>query len=118
MDRLGIARSKQDLMVLRSVFMSAFPTEHDLTARFREVVKEAVQMCCDSDAIKPDTHCFYIQGTDELFFLHRPRFQEARFRRQLILKGRFNKPGLEAYIRARTKGILHLNTLPDTCLDT
>ncbi|KAL4767519.1 pyridoxal-dependent decarboxylase conserved domain protein [Aspergillus nidulans var. acristatus] len=122
MDRLGIARSKENLMVLRNVVMSAFPTEHDLIddliRRFREVVEEAVKVCRDRNAIKPDSHRFYIQGTDELFFIYRPRFQEARFRRQLILRGRFDKPGLKAYIRARTKGIVYLNTSPDTCLET
>jgi hypothetical protein len=76
------------------------------------------QVCRDRNAIQPDSHRFYIQGTDELFFIYRPRFQEARFRRQLILRGRFDKPGLKAYIRARTKGIGYLNTSPDTCLET
>ncbi|KAL5000011.1 pyridoxal-dependent decarboxylase conserved domain protein [Aspergillus recurvatus] len=122
MDRLGIARSKQNLMVLRNVVMSAFPTEHELidelVGRFREVVEEAVEVCRDRNAIKPDIHRFYIQGTSEIFFIYRPRFQEARFRRQLILKGRFSQPGFEAYIKARARGITYLNTSQETCLET
>jgi hypothetical protein len=48
MDRLGIARSKQNLMVLRNVVMSPFLTEHELidelVGRFRAVVEGAVQV--------------------------------------------------------------------------
>jgi hypothetical protein len=48
MDRLGISRSRQNLMVLRNVVMSAFPTDHDLIGdmmkRFRQVVEKAVDV--------------------------------------------------------------------------
>ncbi|KAL4884024.1 pyridoxal-dependent decarboxylase conserved domain protein [Aspergillus karnatakaensis] len=122
MDRLGIARSKQGLMVLRNVVMSPFLTEHELierlVGRFRKVVEEAVQVCRDRNAIKPDIHRFYVQGTNEIFFIYRPRFQEARFRRQLILKGTFNQAGFEAYIRAKARGrVVYLNTSKETCLE-
>ncbi|RDW92952.1 uncharacterized protein DSM5745_00274 [Aspergillus mulundensis] len=122
MDRLGITRSKQNLMVLRNVVMSAFPTEHelidDLIKRFRAVVEDAVQVCRDRNAIKPDIHRFYIQGTGDIFFVYRPRFQEARFRRQLILKGKFSPAGFDAYIKAKAKGVVSLNTCNKTILET
>ncbi|KAL3465417.1 pyridoxal-dependent decarboxylase conserved domain protein [Aspergillus heterothallicus] len=122
MDRLGIARSKQNLMVLRNVVMTAFATEHelidDLIQRFREVVEDAVKVCRDRNSIRPDIHRFYVQGTGAIFFIYRPRFQEARFRRQLILKGRFNQAGFDAYIRAKEKGLVYLNTSEETCLES
>lgn len=49
MDRLGIDVCTQNLMVLRNVVMSAFPTEHDfinkLIKRFRKVIEEEVEVC-------------------------------------------------------------------------
>ncbi|KAL2789089.1 pyridoxal-dependent decarboxylase conserved domain protein [Aspergillus keveii] len=121
MDRLGIARSKQNLMVLRNVVMSPFLTEHELidelVGRFRAVVEDAVKVCRDRNSIKPDIHRFYIQGTTDIFFIYRPRFQEARFRRQLILKGSFSQSGLDAYIKAKSRGVVFLNTTQETCLE-
>ncbi|GFF40495.1 pyridoxal-dependent decarboxylase conserved domain protein [Aspergillus udagawae] len=55
MDRLGISRSRQNLMVLRNV------------------------ECRERNAFKPDIHRFFIQETNEIFLIYRPRFQEARF---------------------------------------
>ncbi|KAL4904298.1 hypothetical protein BDW74DRAFT_185623 [Aspergillus multicolor] len=122
MDRLGITRSKQNLMVLRNVVMSAFPTEHelidDLIKRFRAVVEDAVQVCRDRNAIKPDIHRFYLQGTSDIFLIYRPRFQEARFRRQLILMGSLSQTGFDAYIKAKARGVVFLNTCNKTCLET
>ncbi|KAL4924073.1 uncharacterized protein BDV17DRAFT_295795 [Aspergillus undulatus] len=122
MDRLGIARSKQNLMVLRNVVMSAFPTEHELinqlVTRFRAVVEDAVKVCRDRNAIRADIHRFYIQGTADTYFIYRPRFQEARFRRQLILKGRFDQTGFQAYVKAKARGVVYLNTSDETCLET
>ncbi|KAL4967037.1 pyridoxal phosphate-dependent decarboxylase family protein [Aspergillus stella-maris] len=122
MDRLGIARSKESLMVLRNVVMSAFPTEHDfinqLVARFRAVVEDTVKVCRDRNAIKPDVHRFYVQGTTDTYFIYRPRFQEARFRRQLILKGRLNQAAFQTYVKAKAQGPTYLDTSDDTCLET
>ncbi|KAI9373196.1 pyridoxal-dependent decarboxylase conserved domain protein [Aspergillus egyptiacus] len=122
MDRLGISRSRQNLMVLRNVVMSPFPTEHelidDMVKEFRTTVNEAVNVCRDRNKIKPDIHRFYIQGTNELFLIYRPRFQEARFRRQLILKARLTRPDFEKYIKAKAGGIVYINTSQETCLET
>jgi hypothetical protein len=75
-------------------------------------------VCRDRNSIKPDIHRFYIQGTTDIFFVYRPRFQEARFRRQLILKGSFSQSGLDAYIKAKARGVVFLNTTQETCLET
>ncbi|KAL4947125.1 pyridoxal phosphate-dependent transferase [Aspergillus filifer] len=121
MDRLGIARSKESLMVLRNVVMSVFPTDHDfinqLVARFRAAVEDTVKVCRDRNAIKPDVHRFFIQGTTDTYFIYRPRFQEARFRRQLILRGRLNQTAFQTYVKAKAQGPTYLNTSGDTCLE-
>lgn len=42
-----------------------------------------------------------MQGADDIFLLYQPCFQEAKHRRQLILRVRLGPEDLEKYMRAK-----------------
>ncbi|KAH8435161.1 uncharacterized protein LDX57_012790 [Aspergillus melleus] len=105
MDRLGIDVCKQNLMVLRNVVMSAFPTENDfmrkLIKRFRIIVEEEVEVCRQRNAVGPTEHSFIMQGADEMFLVYQPCFQETKHRRQLILRARLGTEDLNKYLKVK-----------------
>ncbi|KAF7596071.1 hypothetical protein BBP40_003333 [Aspergillus hancockii] len=89
MDRLGLDRSQQDLVVLRNVVMSPFPTKKDfigeLMRAFEKVVKEEVKGCRDRNKRGDRRIQFLMQGTDVVFLVLQASFHLSPLRQQLIL---------------------------------
>ncbi|KAF4919982.1 putative L-tyrosine/L-aspartate decarboxylase [Colletotrichum viniferum] len=92
--RLGLAPSTQDLMVLRNVVMSPFPSDgnftNDLAEEFKKVVEAETEVVRKRNTLAPDFHKFLIQGTEKIYLIHRPMFHVANHRQQLIMSAKFD----------------------------
>ncbi|KAI8292985.1 hypothetical protein K4K56_005548 [Colletotrichum sp. SAR 10_98] len=92
--RLGLSPSTQDLMVLRNVVMSPFPSDgnftNDLAEEFKKVVEAETEVVRKRNTLAPDFHKFLIQGTEKIYLIHRPMFHVANHRQQLIMSAKFD----------------------------
>ncbi|KAH0435451.1 pyridoxal-dependent decarboxylase domain protein [Colletotrichum camelliae] len=92
--RLGLAPSTQDLMVLRNVVMSPFPSDgnftNDLAEEFKKVVEAETEVVRKRNTLAPDFHKFLIQGTEKIYLIHMPMFHVANHRQQLIMSAKFD----------------------------
>ncbi|KAF5492470.1 putative L-tyrosine/L-aspartate decarboxylase [Colletotrichum siamense] len=92
--RLGLSPSTQDLMVLRNVVMSPFPSDgnftNDLAEEFKKVVEIETEVVRKRNTLAPDFHKFLIQGTEKIYLIHRPMFHVANHRQQLIMSAKFD----------------------------
>lgn len=90
MKRLGLKDSTQDLMVLRNVVMSPFPTDGNFISRladiFRTTVERETEIVRKRNELGEDFHKFLIQGTENIFLIHLPMFHVANHRQQLIIR--------------------------------
>ncbi|KAJ3580316.1 hypothetical protein NPX13_g248 [Xylaria arbuscula] len=121
MKRLGLEQSTQDLMVLRNVVMSPFPTDgnftNDLAETFYRTVAAEAEVVRKRNTLAPDFHNFLIQvripgspyipfdahdfqirGTETIFLIHLPMFHVANHRQQLIVSAEFDKESKEKYV--------------------
>ncbi|KAK1715386.1 hypothetical protein BDP67DRAFT_617791 [Colletotrichum lupini] len=100
--RLGLEQSSQDLMVLRNVVMSPFPTDgnfiNQLADIFYDVVAKETKIVRKRNTPAPDFHSFLIQGTEEIFLIHLPMFHVANHRQQLIVNASFDEKSKAKYI--------------------
>ncbi|KAI1498074.1 pyridoxal-dependent decarboxylase domain-containing protein [Biscogniauxia marginata] len=89
MERLGLEKSTQDLMVLRNVVMSPFPTDGNFTNKLAEIfydtVKAETEIVRKRNVIAPDFYSFLMQGTEQIYLIHLPMFHVANHRQQLIV---------------------------------
>ncbi|KAJ0341914.1 hypothetical protein KNSL1_010912 [Colletotrichum chrysophilum] len=92
--RLGLSPSTQDLMVLRNVVMSPFPSDgnftNDLAEEFKKVVEAETEVVRKRNTLAPDFHKFLIQGTEKIYLIHRPMFHVANHRQQVIMSAKFD----------------------------
>jgi hypothetical protein len=90
MKRLGLKDSTQDLMVLRNVVMSPFPTDGNFIGKladiFRQTVERETEVVRKRNELGEDFHKFLIQGTENIFLIHLPMFHVANHRQQLIIR--------------------------------
>ncbi|KAI0602443.1 pyridoxal-dependent decarboxylase domain-containing protein [Biscogniauxia sp. FL1348] len=102
MERLGLDQSTQDLMVLRNVVMSPFPTDGNFTNTlaeiFYDVVKRETEIVRKRNEIAPDTYKFLMQGTEQVYLIHLPLFHVAKHRQQLIVSVVLDPVSMEEYI--------------------
>ncbi|KAK9779600.1 hypothetical protein SCAR479_03666 [Seiridium cardinale] len=95
MKRLGLEDSTQDLMVLRNVVMSPFPTDGNFINRLAEIFYKTVQR---GDHMNEDLHSFLIQGTGQIYLIHLPMFHVANHRQQLIISVDFDQKSRQKYV--------------------
>ncbi|KAK8085300.1 pyridoxal-dependent decarboxylase conserved domain protein [Apiospora hydei] len=99
--RLGLSPSTQDLMVLRNVVMSPFPTDQNfirkLAQTFYDVVERETEIVRQRNKFAPDIHKFLIQGIEKIYLIHLPMFHEANHRRQLIVSASFDAAAKAKY---------------------
>ncbi|KAF3001603.1 hypothetical protein E8E14_005800 [Neopestalotiopsis sp. 37M] len=102
MKRLGLEDSKQDLMVLRNVVMSPFPTDGNFINRLADVfyktVEEETKVVRKRNEVGEDLHNFLIQGTEQIYLIHLPMFHVANHRQQLIVSVDFDQKSRQKYI--------------------
>ncbi|KAJ0306665.1 hypothetical protein COL516b_004458 [Colletotrichum fioriniae] len=100
--RLGLEQSSLDLMVLRNVVMSPFPTDGNFTNQladiFYDVVAKETEIVRKRNTPAPDFHSFLIQGTEEIYLIHLPMFHVANHRQQLIVNASFDEKSKAKYI--------------------
>ncbi|KAI1351924.1 pyridoxal-dependent decarboxylase domain-containing protein [Xylaria sp. FL0043] len=100
--RLGLEQSTQDLMVLRNVVMSPFPTDGNFTNELARLLYDTVaaetEVVRKRNTLAPDFHSFLIQGTESLYLIHLPMFHVANHRQQLIVSAEFDKPSKDKYV--------------------
>jgi hypothetical protein len=120
MKRLGLEDSTHDLMVLRNVVMSPFPTDGNFINRLADVfyktVEEETKVLCHHlsleelmlklvhqvvrkrNEVGEDLHNFLIQGTEQIYLIHLPMFHVANHRQQLIVSVDFDHKSKQKYI--------------------
>ncbi|KAI0517404.1 pyridoxal-dependent decarboxylase domain-containing protein [Xylaria bambusicola] len=102
MKRLGIEQSTQNLMVLRNVVMSPFPTDgnftNDIAQKFFDIVAAEAEVVRKRNTLAPDFHNFLIQGTEVIYLIHLPMFHVANHRQQLIVSAKFDKASKQKYV--------------------
>jgi glutamate/tyrosine decarboxylase-like PLP-dependent enzyme len=102
MKRLKLKPSTQNLMVLRNVVMSPFPTDgnfiRELAVIFEEKVKEEAEFVRKRNEVTADFHKFLIQGNEKIYLIHLPMFHVANHRQQLIMSVTLDDVSLEKYI--------------------
>ncbi|KAI0455119.1 pyridoxal-dependent decarboxylase domain-containing protein [Xylaria acuta] len=100
--RLGLEQSTHDLMVLRNVVMSPFPTDgnftNDLAQIFYDTVAAETEVVRKRNTLAPDFHNFLIQGTESIYLIHLPMFHVANHRQQLIVSVEFDKASKDKYV--------------------
>ncbi|KAK1640741.1 pyridoxal-dependent decarboxylase domain protein [Colletotrichum phormii] len=103
--RLGLEQSPLDLMVLRNVVMSPFPTDGNFTNQladiFYDVVAKETETVRKRNTPAPDFHSFLIQGTEEIYLIHLPMFHVANHRQQLIVNASFDEKSKAKYIELK-----------------
>ncbi|RWA14500.1 hypothetical protein EKO27_g597 [Xylaria grammica] len=104
--RLGLEQSTQDLMVLRNVVMSPFPTDgnftNDLAQIFYNTVAAETEVVRKRNTLAPDFHSFLIQGTESIYLIHLPMFHVANHRQQLIVSAEFDERSKSKYVAMKT----------------
>ncbi|KAH8703847.1 pyridoxal phosphate-dependent transferase [Talaromyces proteolyticus] len=108
MERLGIDKCSQDLMVLRNVVMSPFPTDRDFIGElmdyFQEVVREEVVRVRKRNHPGEYPAEFLMRGTDKVFLEHLSSFDRATGRQQIILEvSLLDEETKEKYLSTRAK---------------
>ncbi|KAI1630536.1 pyridoxal-dependent decarboxylase domain protein [Biscogniauxia mediterranea] len=102
MERLGLEQSTQDLMVLRNVVMSPFPTDGNFTNTlakiFYDVVQRETEIVRKRNEIAPDFYSFLMQGTERVYLIHLPMFHVAKHRQQLIVSAVLDKESKVKYV--------------------
>ncbi|KAH8880843.1 PLP-dependent transferase, partial [Thozetella sp. PMI_491] len=83
MKRLGLIDSTQDLMVLRNVVMSPFPTEGNFIHKLANILRDTIVR--KRNELSDDFHSFLIQGTEQIYLIHLPMFHVANHRQQLVV---------------------------------
>ncbi|KAI3338448.1 pyridoxal-dependent decarboxylase domain-containing protein [Ustulina deusta] len=103
--RLGLEQSTQDLMVLRNVVMSPFPTDGNFTNNLAQIFYDTVaaetEVVRKRNTLAPDFHNFLIQGTEPIYLIHLPMFHVANHRQQLIVSVEFDKGSKDKYVAMR-----------------
>jgi glutamate/tyrosine decarboxylase-like PLP-dependent enzyme len=101
MKRLQLKPSTQDLMVLRNVVMSPFPTDGNFLRKlaqiFEEKVREEAEIVRKRNEVTDDFHNFLVQGTEKIYLIHLPMFHVANHRQQLIVSATLDSASLEKY---------------------
>jgi glutamate/tyrosine decarboxylase-like PLP-dependent enzyme len=94
MKRLGLQESTQDLMVLRNVVMSPFPTDSNFISQlagiFKDTVEKETEIVRKRNELGEDFHSFLIQGIEDIYLIHLPMFHVANHRQQLIVSADFD----------------------------
>ncbi|KAK6216154.1 hypothetical protein LQW54_003728 [Pestalotiopsis sp. IQ-011] len=102
MKRLGLEDSTQDLMVLRNVVMSPFPTDGNFINRladiFYKTVKDETEIVRKRNEVGEDLHNFLIQGTENIYLIHLPMFHVANDRQQLIVSVDFDQKSRQKHV--------------------
>lgn len=130
MKRLQLDDSTQDLVVLRNVVMSPFPTERSFIRNLAQIFYDKVEeetavrrlsmlsnifMLCvplliyicrkivrKRNEITEDFHSFLMQGTDKIYLIHMPMFHMANHRQQLIISVDLDEECKESYRALKT----------------
>ncbi|TGJ78751.1 hypothetical protein E0Z10_g10012 [Xylaria hypoxylon] len=104
--RLGLEQSTQDLMVLRNVVMSPFPTDGNFTNNLAQILYDTVaaetEVVRKRNTLAPDFHSFLIQGTESIYLIHLPMFHVANHRQQLIVSVEFDESSKNKYVAMKT----------------
>ncbi|KAK0750709.1 hypothetical protein B0T18DRAFT_386951 [Schizothecium vesticola] len=102
--RLGLEKSDDSMMVLRSVVMSLFASLSSkgdfinmLGETFKQVLEEEVKVCRARNEDSPDYHSFLMHGTDPVFLMYRPMFDIAKHSHQIIAAVELDEAGGKAY---------------------
>ncbi|KAI1431521.1 pyridoxal-dependent decarboxylase domain-containing protein [Xylaria sp. CBS 124048] len=102
MKRLGLAPSSKNLMVLRNVVMSPFPTDGKFTNKMAktlyDVATAEAEVVRKRNTLAPEFHNFLIQGIDTMYLIHLPMFYVANHRQQLIVSVEFDKGSKDKYV--------------------
>ncbi|KAK4693691.1 hypothetical protein P7C71_g3756, partial [Lecanoromycetidae sp. Uapishka_2] len=121
--RLGLYVDQEDLVVMRNVVMSPWPTDGNFIARlvgeFRKVLVEEVQVCRERNDVSPTTHEFLLQGHDKLYIIHFPMFHLEKHRHQLIMEIEISpeaKKRYTAFKKAEPQAVLVVKTLEKLAL--
>ncbi|KAF2762538.1 PLP-dependent transferase [Pseudovirgaria hyperparasitica] len=89
MRRLGLKPSNQNLMVLRNVVMSPFPSDggfiREMCEVFEQTVRAEISIVRKRNEVTEDFHKFLMQGTEQVYLIHLPMFHVANHRQQLIV---------------------------------
>ncbi|KAI1854573.1 hypothetical protein JX266_000691 [Neoarthrinium moseri] len=105
MKRLGLEDSTQDLMVLRNVVMSPFPTDGNFINRlaktFYDTVEAKTKIVRKRNELGEDFHNFLIQGIEQIYLVHLPMFHVANHRQQLIVSATFDNKSREKYLEMK-----------------
>ncbi|KAI0407849.1 pyridoxal-dependent decarboxylase domain-containing protein [Xylaria palmicola] len=100
--RLGLDQSTQNLMVLRNVVMSPFPTDGNFTNNLAKIFYDTVvaetEVVRKRNTLAPDFHSFLIQGTENIYLIHLPMFHVANHRQQLIVSADFDQTSRDKYV--------------------
>lgn len=118
--RLGLYADQEDLVVMRNVVMSPWPTDGNFIARlieeFKKVLNEEVQVGLsifpsyradgckvsrERNSVSPTTYEFLLQGQDKLFIIHFPMFHLEKHRHQLIIEIGVSTDALKKYKEAK-----------------
>ncbi|CAH0051282.1 unnamed protein product [Clonostachys solani] len=109
MRRLGLQDSHQDLMVLRNVVMSPFPSDGNFLGKlaqiFRETVEKETEVVRKRNELGKDFHSFLIQGTEQPYLIHLPMFHVANHRQQLIVSVDFDEISKDKYLSMRSSNL-------------
>lgn len=107
MERLGINKCSQDLIVLRNVVMSPFPTDgnfiSELMNYFQKVVIKEVEVVRKRNRPGVYTAEFLIRGKNKVFLEHLSSFNRATGRQQIIVEVLLDKAGGKNYTTTRAK---------------
>ena len=105
--RLGLYADNEDLMVLRNVVMSPWPTDgeflHSMVGEFRKVMEEEVQVCRERNDVSSDYLSFLLQGTETIYLVHFPMFHLARQEHQFIAAVDIAADVKQTYVDAKKK---------------
>ncbi|KUJ19918.1 PLP-dependent transferase [Mollisia scopiformis] len=97
--RLGLRVDDIDLMVLRNVVMSPWPTAQNfvgtLAGIFKRIVEEEIKK---RNSTSPTRHHLLLQGKQTLYMIHIPTFMVANHRQQLIVEVEIDVESKKKYL--------------------
>ncbi|KAL9616077.1 MAG: hypothetical protein Q9160_009012 [Pyrenula sp. 1 TL-2023] len=109
--RLGLFQDQVDLVVMRNVVMSPWPTDGNFIA---QLVDEFRKVCRQRNDTSPTEHQFLLQGTDKVYLIHIPMFHLEKHRHQLIIEVELADDVRKIYVDAKKQqpaAVFELNTI-------
>ncbi|KAL9099527.1 MAG: hypothetical protein Q9163_004987 [Psora crenata] len=118
--RLGLYVDNVDLVVMRNVVMSPWPTDGNFIARlmveFKKVLNEEVQACLSPfrNDVSPTKHEFLLQGVEKVYIIQFPMFHLEKHRHQLIMEVKLSEEAMKAYTEHKKSNPAATNVLKTT----